>query len=106
MYVGSENTALGTMHIAKSLDGGSTWTDVTQWVVFPVNKLLVDPNDANVVYASTWIGVVYTTDGGASWDFLGPNLPLVEATDLYLSPDGSFLRTATYGRGVWQINLH
>jgi len=106
MYVGSENVALGTPHIAKSLDGGNTWTDVTQWVVFPVNKLLVDPNDANVVYASTWIGVVYTTDGGASWDFLGPNLPLVEATDLYLSPDGSFLRTATYGRGVWQINLH
>jgi hypothetical protein len=36
---------------------------------------------------------------------LGPNLPLVEATDLYLPPGGSFLRAATYGRGVWEIPL-
>jgi len=25
--------------------------------------------------------------------------------DLYLPPDGSFLRIATYGRGVWEIQL-
>jgi hypothetical protein len=25
--------------------------------------------------------------------------------DLYLSADGSFLRVATFGRGVWEIQL-
>ena len=107
LYVGSEDVTLGGQHIAKSVDGGNTWTDVTQWAGFPVNRLLVDPRDpaGNIVYAATWIGVLYTTDGGSHWDFLGSNLPLTTASDLYLPPGGAYLRIATYGRGVWQIAL-
>jgi len=106
LYVGSESTAIGAHHVAKSTDGGNTWSNTNDWG-FPVNRVLVDPRDpsGNIVYAATWIGVLYTTDGGANWDFLGPNLPLVTTSDLYLPPSGAYLRVATYGRGVWQIAL-
>ena len=42
-------------------------------------------------------------DGGATWSRFGSNLPLVAVRDLYLAPDGSLLRAATFGRGVWEL---
>ena len=29
-------------------------------------------------------------------------LPMVNVSDLYMPPDGSYLRVSTYGRGVWE----
>ncbi len=71
----------------------------------PISRIIVDPRDAsgNTVYAATWIGVYRTTDGGANWSLFGAGLPRVEVSDLYIAPDGSFLRAATYGRGVWEV---
>jgi hypothetical protein len=71
----------------------------------PVARLLVSPFDKNTIYAATFLGVYRSTNGGASWARFGANLPMVEVDDLYLSPDGSFLRVATFGRGVWEIQL-
>jgi hypothetical protein len=30
-------------------------------------------------------------------------MPLVEVTDLYLSSDSSLVRSATFGRGFWEL---
>jgi len=69
--------------------------------------LLVDTGDPSrkTIFAATDLGVYRTTDGGAHWSLLGSHLPQVRVTDLYISPDGSLLRIATYGRGVWEISL-
>jgi len=71
----------------------------------PVQKLISNPQDANTIFAATDLGVYRTTDGGDHWLLFGANLPQVQVTDLYIPPDGSFLRIATYGRGVWEISL-
>ncbi len=73
----------------------------------PVEKLAADPNDPsrNTIFAATDLGVYRTTDGGAHWSLFESHLPQVRVTDLYLPPDGSFLRIATYGRGVWEIRF-
>ena len=70
----------------------------------PINSLLVSPRDpaGTTVYAATWIGVYETTDGGANWHLFGSGLPMVNVSDLYMPPDGSYLRVSTYGRGVWE----
>jgi hypothetical protein len=67
----------------------------------------VDPRDrtGNTVYAATWIGVYITRDGGKHWRLFGAGLPNVYVAGPYLSPDQDFLRIATYGRGVWDIDL-
>ena len=73
----------------------------------PIAKLLVSPRDpsGNTVYAGTFLGVYETTDGGANWKLFGTGLPVVNVSDLYMPPDGSYLRVATYGRGVWETRF-
>ena len=102
LYVASESPIPGA-RIAKSTDGGLTFTDSSKGLPdLPVNRVLVSPVDPNTLYAATFLGVYRSTDAGASWSRFGSGLPQVEVRDLYMPPDGSFLRVATYGRGVWE----
>ena len=109
MYIGNEAPVGTTQRVIKSTDGGNTWahangTGANALPPVPINKLLVSPRDpaGTTVYAATWIGVYETTDGGASWRLFGSGLPMVNVSDLYMPPDGSYLRVSTYGRGVWE----
>jgi photosystem II stability/assembly factor-like uncharacterized protein len=103
LYIASENPSPGG-RVAKSSDGGVSFTRAdTGLPNVPIVRLLVSPLNKNTIYAATFLGVYRTTDGGASWARFGANLPMVEVDDLYMPPDGSFLRIATFGRGVWEI---
>ena len=62
--------------IYKSTDGGETWTNMGLRESERIAKILVDPSDANTVYACVpgklWSdsedrGVYRTTDGGKTW---------------------------------------
>ncbi len=112
MYVGNEAAVGTTLRAIKSTDGGNTWahvngTGTNVLPAVPINKLLVSSRDpsGNTVYAATWIGVYQTTDGGANWRLFGTGLPTVNVSDLYMPPDGSFLRVSTFGRGVWETRF-
>ncbi len=100
---------IGTpVRVIKSLDGGATWSVASAGLPpVPTTKLVVSPRDpsGNTVYAGTWLGVYETTDGGASWHLYGNGLPMVVVSDLYMPTDGSYLRVATYGRGVWETRF-
>ena len=106
LYVCSEASAAGAVRVAKSANGGSTWTAANGNLPdVPVTKLAVDPGDGtgNTVYAATWLGVYRTTNGGTSWSVFGTGLPQGRATDLWVAPDSSSVRVATWGRGVWEM---
>ncbi len=112
MYVGNEAAVGTTLRVIKSTDGGNTWahangTGTNVLPAVPINKLLVSSRDpsGSTVYAATWIGVYETTDGGATWHLFGTGLPTVNVSDLYMPPDGSYLRVSTYGRGVWEMRF-
>lgn len=103
IYVGSESPIFGSGRVAKSTDGGNTFVDVTNGLPdVPVDRVLVSPANKNVVYVGNFLGVYRSTDGGATWSRFGAGLPMTEADDLYVPPDNSFLRIATFGRGIWQ----
>ncbi len=108
LYVCSEDSVHpGAAHVAKSVNGGTTWTRADSGLPdVPVTKLAVDPGDStgNTVYAATWLGVYRTVNGGASWSVFGTGLPQGRATDLWVAPDSSALRVSTWGRGVWEIS--
>ncbi len=102
LYVASESPIPGA-RVAKSTDGGFTFTDSSNGLPdVPVNRVLVSPVDSSTLYAATFLGVYRSTDAGATWSRFGTGLPQVEVRDLYMPPDGSLLRVATYGRGVWE----
>ena len=104
----------GAPHLYLSTDGGSDWINITQNLPdLPLNDVLVDPNDANVVYVASDGGVFVTQDiancelsGGQCWNTLGTGLPMAPAITLTsTAAGGGFLRVGTYGRGIWQVPL-
>jgi len=108
VYVTSVNGFPGVTRVVRSNKGGITgsWSAVQNGLPdVPVSKLISKPHEPNTIFAATDLGVYQTTDGGDHWSLFGANLPQVQVRDLYIAPDGSFLRIATYGRGVWEIGL-
>ena len=50
-------------------------------------------------------GVYRSTDRGATWSRFGNGLPAASVHDLAVLPDGSMLRIATHGRGIWELQV-
>ena len=96
----------GVPRVAKSTDGGTSWVRADGGLPdVPINRVVVDPRDAtkNTLLAASDLGVFRTTDGGATWSSYGSRLPNVAVFDIYIPPDGGFVRIATYGRGIWEL---
>ncbi|AKJ04889.1 hypothetical protein ATI61_10143 [Archangium gephyra] len=113
--VASANLAGGPIpesvgHLFKTTDQGATWVpfhgngtgmDLPNVPVFVVR---FDPSDDSIIYAGTELGLYRSTDGGATWARYGKGLPMVRIYDLTVASNGSLLRVATYGRGVWEVH--
>jgi hypothetical protein len=71
----------GEWGVAKSVDGGETWTDAGTGLidtlrahgVSTVVALAIDPHTPATLYAGTAIGMFKTTDGGSHWAPAGLN---------------------------------
>jgi photosystem II stability/assembly factor-like uncharacterized protein len=108
LYMASESPIPGAVRLVKSLDQGRTFSRADSGLPdVAVNAIAIDPRDpsGNVVYAGTSIGVYWTRDGGQSWTLFGAGLPNVTVNGLYISPTEGFMRVATFGRGIWEIDL-
>ncbi len=64
----SDNYSIGVL---KSTDGGTTWnTTGLEWTINQnrtIAKLLINPDDPNILFAGTTDGVYRTTDAGDTW---------------------------------------
>jgi len=110
LWITSVAQAPGSARVIKAsiaADGTPTAFAVAQAGLpdVPVTRVLVDPRDAsgNTVYAATHVGIYITSNGGANWAPYGVGLPTVRVNDIYMPPDGGYIRIATYGRGVWEL---
>jgi photosystem II stability/assembly factor-like uncharacterized protein len=107
IYVASVAPSTKATHLWKSEDGGLSWKAIDTAANFPkgvpVNVVVGDPGDGDTLYAGTHLGLYKSTDGGENWKRFGFGLPLVSVTDIYVAPDSSLVRVATYGRGVWEL---
>lgn len=104
----------GAPHLYLSTNGGANWTNITKNLPdLPLNDVMVDPNDASVVYVASDGGVFVTQNvadcmlsTGQCWNVLGTGLPLAPAVALaQTTAGGGYLRVGTYGRGIWQTPL-
>jgi hypothetical protein len=111
----SGNKNISEPLIYATTDGGAHWNNFTgNLPIVPANTILVDPDDANTVYVGLDVGVYVTRQistcysvANQCWSLYGtglPNAPIVRLTP-FKSASNSFLRVATYGRGIWQIPL-
>jgi PKD repeat protein len=70
----------------------------------PVDSLAFSPTDPNLMFAGTKYGIFRSTNKGQAWSRFGDDFPATWVSALLFSPDGSRLRAATWGRGMWEIN--
>ncbi len=113
LFMGSVALDPDAHHLWKTQNGGLTWTAAdgnsaaSNGLPFgiPVHLVQVDRLDSRVVFAGTDFGLYRSVDAGATWSRYGEGLPWVAVRDLFEAEDGSFLRVATYGRGVWELPL-
>jgi photosystem II stability/assembly factor-like uncharacterized protein len=113
MWITSVAQATGSARVIKAsiANPADSWSTASFAVLqnglpdLPVTRVYIDPRDAtkNTVYAATHVGIYRTVDGGNTWSIFGSGLPTVRVNDIYMPPDGSFMRIATYGRGIWEL---
>ena len=92
-------------YIWKSTDFGETWQSISGNIKLgPVNVIVEDPSNRNILYVGTDVGVYVTKDGGKKWDVVGGNLPTVYVQDLVIHPRDNIIVIATHGRGMWALD--
>lgn len=88
VYAGRSDYSGG---VWRSTDQGANWTNVSGNLPpgslggkIPIGKVIVDPRNANVVFAHAAGGVVYkTTNGGAEWTLLQQGVETVALRALF-----------------------
>jgi hypothetical protein len=113
LWITSVAQATGSLRVIKASIANPTdaWSTATYSAKqnglpdLPVTRVLFDPRDTtrNTILGATHVGVYRTSDGGNSWTAFSNGLPTVRVNDIYMPPDGSSTRIATYGRGVWEL---
>ena len=92
------------VYIWRSSDFGSTWEDISANVpAGPVNVIREDPEDKNILYLGTDVGVYVSKDAGKSWEVLG-DLPCTYVHDLAIHPRENVIIVATHGRGMFVLD--
>jgi photosystem II stability/assembly factor-like uncharacterized protein len=89
-----------------TVNGGLTWTASSNGLPpYSAQTVRIDPTDAATLYCGTDVGVYRSTDGGANWSRFGTGMPAVSVYDVQILGDGSVVRAATHGRGVWELTV-
>jgi hypothetical protein len=113
-YSGYRNVD-GNAHVLRSIDSGAQWIDITGNLPgAPTQDVLVDPENTNRVFVATDVGVFTANVGKAkskaqassiNWYQLGSGLPRAPVNDLRYHVPTHTLYAATYGRGVWKLEV-
>ncbi|MCC7066201.1 MAG: hypothetical protein IT456_25630 [Planctomycetes bacterium] len=101
--------ASGNVRVTR--DGGLGWSDASgvgsrRLPDAPVNCIVLHPDDPNVLYVATEVGVFASDDAGQSWSANndGPNNAPVE--QVVFEQGSRKLIAATLGRGLWTCDVH
>lgn len=93
--------------VFKTIDGGLTWTNADptgSLPKLPTNNIVVLEGFNDKLYIATNAGV-YTTDGSTNIWTKVIGIPNVQVFELRINTCSNKLYAATYGRGIWSIDL-
>ncbi|MEM7391658.1 MAG: hypothetical protein AAF492_04850 [Verrucomicrobiota bacterium] len=82
------------------------WTNISGNLPdITVSALAFNPNDSNQIYAGTDVGLFRTMDVGANWEVYRTGVPNCPISDLYANGRDNALIVATFGRGMYKIDI-
>ena len=95
--------------IYVSDNNGTSWLNISYDLPnVPVFCVLLDeksdPTNLDI-YVGTTIGVFHKRDKDISWEYVGIGLPNTRVTDLEIRHNFHILTAATYGRGIWELDI-
>jgi photosystem II stability/assembly factor-like uncharacterized protein len=93
--------------VHKTTDFGETWTSIAGNLPAgkPVNVIIQDRKNPDLLFVGTEWGVYVTLAGGASWLPFRAGMPSVKTTDLVIHPRENDLVIASYGRGAYIVDI-
>jgi hypothetical protein len=94
--------------VIKTTNFGTSWVDVSSGLPsVTCNDLFIDPASTNHLYAGNDFGVYWSSNGGTNWTKLSNGMPFVVVQDFSFYSNGGtrYLRAATHGRGVYELNF-
>lgn len=91
-------------YIFRTNDYGRTWTRITRGIPAThfIRVVREDPARRGLLYAGGEFGAYVSFDGGANWQSLRLNLPVVPIHDLVVKDND--LIAATHGRSFWVLD--
>jgi len=100
--------------VIKTTDLGNTFEDITGFVTntsessngFPdvsVYSLLVMPHDTSIIWVGSEIGIIESTDSGATWHLAENGLPPLAIWEMKVVNDEVVV--ATHGQGIWTVSI-
>ncbi|MEP7168841.1 MAG: T9SS type A sorting domain-containing protein, partial [Bacteroidota bacterium] len=93
-------------HVYMTTNNGTTWNDIAGNLPdVPCSDIVADPAADSLLYLACDVGVYFTRDMGANWSPAGTGMPTLICTDLSLHTPTHTLLAATYGRGMYKIDL-
>ena len=92
--------------LARSMNKGNTWTDLTLGLPgIPIYSLAFANNNnspTGAIYIGTELGIFYGDDSTPDWNPFYNYLPMVPVTDLAVNYGNGEVTAATFGRGIWR----
>lgn len=101
----------GSPHVYRTTDYGSTWHILSNGLPdVPCNAIAIYPNNPEMLFVGTDIGVFASFNSGIDWFSFGRNLPRCPVIDLEFHTNKvvlpqPVLRAATHGRSMWEIDI-
>ncbi len=108
-YATFDNHGYGDMntYVAKTIDGGKTWTAISQDKVLQgyAHVIVEDLVNKDLLFLGTEFGLYISNDGGKNWVLYKAKLPeYVAVRDIIIQPKTNDLILATHGRGIFIVD--
>jgi PKD repeat protein len=94
--------------IFETANGGTSWTNISTGLPnLPCNVVCYTPGSTtDAIYVGMDVGVYYRDNTTGTWNPYYTGLPNVNVSDLEIYVPTGKLRAATFGRGVWEVDLY
>ncbi|MCL5247523.1 glycosyl hydrolase [Cellulophaga sp. 20_2_10] len=95
-----------TPYVYMSNDYGKSWKNIGKTIpASPVNVILEDPENENLLFVGTDNGLYVSFTMGESWELFTNGIPAVAVHDLVIQPTAKDLLVGTHGRSVYKTNI-
>ncbi|WP_339711181.1 glycosyl hydrolase [uncultured Kriegella sp.] len=93
-------------YIYVSEDYGKTWNNISNTIpASPVNVIIEDPVNENLLFSGTDNGLYVSFDRGTTWEVFQNGMPNVAVHDLVIQPTAKHLLVGTHGRSIYKADI-